>query len=60
MSEKADARDARLTGPQTLRHREREHVRKMMMADARDKCHETRAAYVECARGMELGRACVG
>ena len=36
---------------QQLRHREREHVRKLVMAEARDKCHETRAAYVECAKG---------
>ena len=49
---KGDARDSRLTGPtHNLRHREREHVRKQMAAEARDKCWETRDAYVECARG---------
>ena len=53
-SDKADARDSRLQGPMSLRHRERDHVRKQMLADARDKCHETRAAYVECAKGRTI------
>ena len=51
---KGDARDQRLSGPQTLRHREREHVRKLMTTEARDKCSDTRDAYVECARGRTL------
>ena len=38
----------------SLRHREREHVRKLVAAEARDKCHETRAAYLECAKGAPL------
>ena len=29
-------------------------MRKVLMAEARDKCHETRAAYVECAKGRTL------
>ena len=48
---KADAREERLSGPQTVMHREREHVRKQMNAEALEKCHETRDAYVECAKG---------
>ena len=49
---KGDARDGRLSGPvHNLRHREREHVRKQMLADARDLCHVTRDAYVACAKG---------
>lgn len=52
---KGGARDDRLSGPvHNHRHREREHVRKLLMAEARDKCHETRAAYVECAKGRTL------
>ena len=51
---KNDARDDRLSGPMSLRHRERNHVRKQMAADARDKCWETRDAYVECARGVHF------
>jgi len=38
----------------SLRHREREHVRKIVLAEAREKCHETRDAYVECARGRSF------
>jgi len=49
---KEEARGDRLHGPTTLRHRDIEHVRKKMLADARDACHETRAAYVECASGV--------
>ena len=48
---KGEARDERLQGPMTVQKKELEHVRKKMTADARDKCHETRAAYVECAKG---------
>ena len=47
---KGDARDQR-SGPQSLARREREAVRKIMNAEALEKCHETRAAYVECAKG---------
>jgi COX assembly protein 1 len=55
MSEvKGDARDQRLSGPQSLMHREREHVRKQMSAEALEKCHETRDAYVECAKGRTI------
>ena len=32
--------------------KEKEFVRKQMLKDARDKCDETRAAYIECAKGM--------
>lgn len=39
---------------QSLRHREREHVRKVMAAEAREKCHVTRDAYVACAKGRTL------
>ena len=48
---KGDARDGRLSGPMTLRHRDRAHVIKQLSAEALEKCHETRAAYVECAKG---------
>ena len=48
--DKGDARDARLG----LRHRERDHVRKVLAAEAREKCHETRDAYLECARGRTI------
>lgn len=41
-------------GAASLRHREREHVRKLMNADARDRCHETRDAYVQCAKGRTI------
>ena len=54
MEGKSDARDERLAGPQSLRHRERDHVRKVMAAEAREKCVETRTAYVECARGRTI------
>lgn len=57
---KNDARDDRLSGPMSLRHRERNHVRKQMAADARDKCWETRDAYVECARGVHFPCPCAG
>jgi hypothetical protein len=50
---KSGARDDRLSAPglQSLKYREREIVRKQMLEDARNSCHETRAAYVACARG---------
>ena len=48
---KADAREDRLQGPMRLLHKEREHVRKQMLKDARQKCDETRDAYVACAKG---------
>ena len=49
---KGDARDERLRGPtHNHRHREKEHVRKQMMIEARDLCHETRQAYCDCAKG---------
>lgn len=51
---KGEARDERLQGPMTVLKKEREHVRKKMLAEARDKCHETRAAYVECAKGERV------
>jgi hypothetical protein len=51
---KGDARDDRLQGPMKALHKEREHVRKQMLKDARDACPETRAAYVECAKGARL------
>ena len=54
---KGDARDDRLAGPQRRTHREHEHVRKLMLAEAREKCHETRAAYVGCAKGRTLSLA---
>ena len=50
-SNKGDAREQRLSGPQRMEHREREHVRKIMLTEARNKCHETRDAYVACAKG---------
>jgi len=53
-SNKGDAREQRLSGPQRMEHREREHVRKIMLVEARDKCHETRDAYVACAKGRTL------
>ena len=49
---KGDARDLRLSGPQTKAHKDLEFVRGQMMKDALEQCHETRAAYVECARGV--------
>lgn len=48
---KGDARDERLQGPMRLRHRDRHKVMKELNAEALEKCHETRAAYVECAKG---------
>ena len=45
------AYDQRSSGLQSLKFREIETVRKQMMIDARDTCHATRAAYVECATG---------
>ena len=45
------AYEQRTTGLQSLKFREIEAVRKQMIIDARDTCHETRAAYVECAKG---------
>ena len=45
------AYEQRSSGLQSLKFREIEAVRKQMMIDARDTCHETRAAYVECAKG---------
>ena len=51
---KSDARDERLQGPQRVKHREHELVRKQMLADARDHCHETRDAYARCATGAAL------
>ena len=48
---KSGSRDDRLSGPQRAMHREVEAIRKQMLADARDACPETRAAYVECAKG---------
>ena len=57
-SNKGDARDSRLSGPQNLRHREREHVRKVMAAEARDKCWETRDIYVACAKGGPIKLLC--
>lgn len=45
------AHEARLEQGKSLRHRERDHVRKVMAAEAREKCHETRDAYLDCARG---------
>ena len=49
---KGDARDDRLRGPMKALQKEKEFVRKQMLKDARDKCDETRAAYIECAKGM--------
>ena len=45
------AYEQRSSGLQSLKFREIEAVRKQMMIDARNTCHETRAAYVECAKG---------
>ena len=36
---------------ESLARREREAVRKEMIKEALDKCQDTRAAYVDCARG---------
>lgn len=41
-------------GAASLRHREREHVKKMMTNEAREACHETRDAYVACAKGRTI------
>lgn len=54
---KGDAREGRLQGPQRRTHREHEHVRKLMLTEAREKCHETRLAYVTCAKGRTLSLA---
>uniref|UniRef100_A0A7S2JPR7 COX assembly mitochondrial protein n=1 Tax=Haptolina brevifila TaxID=156173 RepID=A0A7S2JPR7_9EUKA len=54
MESKGDARDQRLSGPMPLARRQREAVRKIMNAEALEKCSETRAAYVECAKGRTL------
>ena len=51
---KSGGRDDRLSGPKRVRHREEEHIRKAMLADARDACPEARAAYVECAKGRTI------
>ena len=51
-AEKGDAREDRLQGPMRPLHREREHVRKQMLKEARDKCDETRGAYIACAKGV--------
>ena len=48
--EKEDMREDRLQGPMRPMHREEEYVRKQMLKDARDKCDEPRAAYIECAK----------
>lgn len=55
--EKADAREDRLQGPMRALHKEREYVRKQMLKDSRDSCDESRAAYVECAKGARRARA---
>mmetsp|Transcript_6531 Transcript_6531/g.15310 ORF Transcript_6531/g.15310 Transcript_6531/m.15310 type:complete len:128 (-) Transcript_6531:174-557(-) len=51
------AYDQRSSGLQSLKFREIETVRKQMMIDARDTCHATRAAYVECATGRTFSVA---
>ncbi|KAL1527113.1 hypothetical protein AB1Y20_015795 [Prymnesium parvum] len=52
---KGDARDDRLQGPtRLLRNRDRANVIKELAAEAREKCHETRNAYVQCASGRTL------
>ena len=51
---KSGGRDDRLSGPKRVRHREEEHIRKAMLAEARDACPEARAAYVECAKGRTI------
>ena len=56
--DKGDARDARLSGPKKLRFREQDHVRKQMSKDAIEKCHVTRDAYIECARGTLSCQIC--
>ena len=53
---KADAREEKLQGPMRAQHKEREFVRKEMLKEARNKCWETRDAYVECCKGAH---ACV-
>ena len=53
---KSGGRDDRLSGPKRVRHREEEHIRKAMLADARatTRAREARAAYVECAKGRTI------
>ena len=51
---KGNARDGRLSGPQRLWHREEDAVRKQMKADAIAGCHETRDAYIACAKGRTI------
>tara|TARA_B110001452_G_C15094221_1_gene381648 strand:- start:191 stop:559 length:369 start_codon:yes stop_codon:yes gene_type:complete len=54
---KGEARDARLASGHSHTKREHEHVRKLLLAEARDKCAETRALYVGCAMGRTLSLA---
>lgn len=56
---KNDARDDRLSAPglTSVRHRERNAIKKQMAADALDLCAEKRAVYVECARGRSFSIA---
>ena len=51
---KGGARDERLAGPPRMWHREEEAVRNQMKADALANCHETRDAYVACAKGRTI------
>ena len=51
---KADARDGRLSGPMRMWKREEEFVRKQMTTDALNNCHETRDAYIACAKGRSI------
>ena len=55
MGKDAD-RDSRMSAEQFQHktHREREHVRKAMMAEAQATCVAVRDAYGECARGRTI------
>ena len=48
---KGDARDERLSGPQRVKHRHEERIRKQMYKEALDRCHETRDVYLACSAG---------
>ena len=48
---KGDARDDRLSGPQKVKHRHEEQIRKQMYKDAIEACHESRDIYLACASG---------
>ena len=52
MTDKVEAREARLEETGSLLHREKNHVRKQMASDAREKCQETRDIYLQCATGL--------